>query len=596
MASFMVVCRSRTPLSSSSSDVIKLSPLDRVLAGVRTLSTSSAILNEFHRPPPSHSEPRVFHGERVTDQVPRWDNRVPPPPQQQNPPPQQQQGNHHQWHHPQQNPPTQMGAGQGNFQGNFPNQRLNSNQGFPSRGYPNPNTNANPDQGYPNRGFNQPQHPPPQGGPGHWNSPGGQSYPQHHNPPAQVNHNVQNYGQRGAPNQWDNQVQVQHPQPRNFEAEPVIPVASLADLLRLCQEGKVKEAIELMDRGLRADYACFDSLFGLCSKLEDAKKVHDYLLQSTCRGDLRLNNKVIEMYGRCESMTDARRVFDHMPKRNMDTWYLMIHGYANNSLGDEGLQLFEQMRKLDLKPTEETFLAVLSACGSADAVDEAFIHFKSMKNDFGIDQQMEHYVGMIDVLGKCGFLNEIEQYIEKLPFDPSVEIWEKYMNYARIHGDVDLEDRLEELIVSMDPSKAAAKKIPTPPPVKRTAVSMLEGKSRIAEYRYPALYKDDPKLKELMELKNSGYVPDTRYVLHDIDQEAKEQALLYHSERLAIAYGLISTLARTTLRIIKNLRICGDCHNAIKIMSRIVGRELIVRDNKRFHHFRDGKCSCGDYW
>ncbi|CAI0447164.1 unnamed protein product [Linum tenue] len=141
-----------------------------------------------------------------------------------------------------------------------------------------------------------------------------------------------------------------------------------------------------------------------------------------------------------------------------------------------------------------------------------------MKNDFGIDQQMEHYVGMIDVLGKCGFLNEIEQYIEKLPFDPSVEIW------------------------------------------------------------------------------NSGYVPDTRYVLHDIDQEAKEQALLYHSERLAIAYGLISTLARTTLRIIKNLRICGDCHNAIKIMSRIVGRELIVRDNKRFHHFRDGKCSCGDYW
>ncbi|CAN0923230.1 Pentatricopeptide repeat-containing protein At2g15690, mitochondrial [Linum grandiflorum] len=81
-------------------------------------------------------------------------------------------------------------------------------------------------------------------------------------------------------------------------------------------------------------------------------------------------------------------------------------------------------------------------------------------------------------------------------------------------------------------------------------------------------------------MKNSRYVPDTRYVLHDIDQEAKEQSLLYHSERLAIAYGLIST----------------DCHNAIKIMSKIVGRELIVRDNKRFHHFRGGKCSCGDYW
>ncbi|CAI0628389.1 unnamed protein product [Linum tenue] len=99
-----------------------------------------------------------------------------------------------------------------------------------------------------------------------------------------------------------------------------------------------------------------------------------------------------------------------------------------------------------------------------------------------------------------------------------------------------------------------------------------------------------------MVMKEAGYVPDTRYVLHDIDEEAKERALMYHSERLAIAYGLISTPARQTLRIMKNLRICGDCHNAIKIMSRIVGRELIVRDNKRFHHFRDGKCSCGDYW
>jgi hypothetical protein len=118
---------------------------------------------------------------------------------------------------------------------------------------------------------------------------------------------------------------------------------------------------------------------------------------------------------------------------------------------------------------------------------------------------------------------------------------------------------------------------------------MLDGRNKLVEYRLP------PKIEKKV-VNEQRYIPDTRYVLHDIDQEAKEQALLYHSERLAIAYGLISTPARTPLRIIKNLRICGDCHNAIKIMSRIVGRELIVRDNKRFHHFKDGKCSCGDYW
>ncbi|CAN0923238.1 Pentatricopeptide repeat-containing protein At2g15690, mitochondrial [Linum grandiflorum] len=457
---------------------------------------------------------------------------------------------------------------------NYPRQDMN--QGYPNRGYPNP-----------------PQHQPPpqQRGPGNWNPQNGQSYPPH-------NHNGQNYGQ---PNQWNNQTQGHRQGPAvqaqgHQQAGPAVQAPTLADLVHLCQEGKLKEAIELMDKGVKADYNCFDALFGLCSKLEDAKKVHDYLLQSTSRGDLNLNNKVLEMYGRCESMIDARRVFDHMPDRNMDSWHLMINGYANNNLGDEGLQMFEQMTKLGLKPTEETFLGVLSACGSADAVDEAFIYFETMKSEFGVEPQREHYIGMIDVLGKTAFLNEIEQYIEKLPFDATVDIWEKYKNYARIHGDVDLEDRLEELIVDMDPSKANPKKVATPPQVKLTAISMLEGKSRIKEYRYPALYKDDPKLKELIEMKNSRYVPDTRYVLHDIDQEAKEQSLLYHSERLAIAYGLISTPARTPLRIIKNLRICGDCHNAIKIMSKIVGRELIVRDNKRFHHFRGGKCSCGDYW
>jgi pentatricopeptide repeat protein len=377
------------------------------------------------------------------------------------------------------------------------------------------------------------------------------------------------------------------------------PPPSIEDLGRLCEMGKVKEAIELMEQGVKADWNCFYRLFECCGELklyENAKKVHDFFLQSMCRGDAQLINKVIEMYGKCGAMTDARRVFDHLPNRDIHSWHLMINGYADNGLGDDGLQLFEEMRQLQLKPTGETFLAVFSACASADAVEEAFIHFDSMKDEYGIDPGFEQYMGLLGVLGKCGHLNEAVEFIGRLPFEPTAEVWDALRNYARIHGDVDLEDRAEELMVALDPLKAVANNIPTPPPKKFTAISMLDGKNRIIEFRNPTLYKDDEKLKALSGMKEAGYVPDTRYVLHDIDQEAKEQALLYHSERLAIAYGLISTPARTPLRIIKNLRICGDCHNAIKIMSKIVGRELIVRDNKRFHHFKDGKCSCGDYW
>ncbi|XP_060168254.1 pentatricopeptide repeat-containing protein At2g15690, mitochondrial-like [Lycium barbarum] len=536
-----------------------------------------------------------------------------------------------------------------NNQMNMPYTRYqNPNQGYSNYGNVNPSQGyANPGQGYsqsPNNVQNQnisyrpspgePRNYPPPGNVNQWNNQNQGGFRQQGNPNAapsysqggyqnqehvqtpnrnqnypQPNQN-QNYAprvnqgqvdpqaQRGPPgsgfpmnNQSHNQPQVVHNQVPSGAPMPTV------DLISFCQEGKVKEVIEHMEQGVVADAQCFEMLFELCAnskKLEDAKKVHDYFLRSKFRGDLRLSNKIINMYSKCGSMTDARRVFDHMRDRDMDSWHLMINGYALNGLGDDGLTLYDQMREMGMKPNEETFLYVFEACASADAIDEAFVHFESMKTEYGIAPQVEHYLGLMGVLGKCGHLAEAEEYISKLPFEPTAAVWEALMNYARIHGDIDLEDRAEELMVGLDPSKAVANKIPTPPTKKQLAINMLEGRNRVAEFRNPTLFKDDEKLRAAM--KEQAYVPDTRYVLHDIDQEAKEQALLYHSERLAIAYGLISTPARTPLRIIKNLRVCGDCHNAIKIMSRIVGRELIVRDNKRFHHFKDGKCSCGDYW
>nr|GMD41416.1 pentatricopeptide repeat-containing protein At2g15690 [Ipomoea batatas] len=489
--------------------------------------------------------------------------------------------------------PQNQGFAQHPNSGNV-NQWINQNQGYPNQGSLRGGYVSSPQGGYRNQGYAN------QGGyQGEYQNMGysNQSFPQggyqnqeqwnHHQP-----QNVQPVGAYATNSLSQNQGNLVNDQSSGDN------ILSTADLLPLCQQGKVKDAIEFMEKGVVADMQCFDLLFGSCGKsrkLEDAKLVHDYFLRSKCRSDLELNNKVIDMYSNCWSMMDARRVFDHMPERNIDTWHLMINGYALNGLGDDGLSLFEQMRTLGIQPNGQTFLAVFEACASADAIDEAFIHFESMKTDYGIAPQIEHYLGLLGVLAKCGHLSEAEEFIEKLPFEPTVAVWEALMNFARIHGDIDLEDRAEQLWrASQVPLEDNVSSKITPPPPKKQPVNMLEGKSRLVEFRSPTLYKDEEKMRAAM--KEQAYVPDTRYVLHDIDQEAKEQALLYHSERLAIAYGLISTPARTPLRIIKNLRVCGDCHNAIKIMSRIVGRELIVRDNKRFHHFKDGKCSCGDYW
>ncbi|XP_024017189.1 pentatricopeptide repeat-containing protein At2g15690, mitochondrial-like [Morus notabilis] len=374
------------------------------------------------------------------------------------------------------------------------------------------------------------------------------------------------------------------------------------DLMGLCEEGKIEEALEFLGQGVSADYEVFRSLLDSCRdkrSVEVGKRVHEFLRRSPFRGDVELSNKVMEMYGKCGSVKSARKVFDRMTERSLSSWHLMIKVYALNGQGDDGLLLFEQMKNVGLSPDKETFSVVLEACASAGAVEEGLIIFESMESEYGIVPGIEHYLRVVEVLGASGYLNEAEEFIKKMPFEPPAEAWEALRNFTRTHGDLELEDRIEELLVTVDPSKVNPNKIPLAQRKRHSESSMIEEKSRVSEYRCPNPYKEEvyQKLKGLNgQLREAGYVPDTRYVLHDIDEEAKEQALQYHSERLAIAYGLISTPPRTTLRIMKNLRICGDCHNAIKIMSKIVGRELIVRDNKRFHHFKDGKCSCGDYW
>lgn len=167
-----------------------------------------------------------------------------------------------------------------------------------------------------------------------------------------------------------------------------------------------------------------------------------------------------------------------------------------------------------------------------------------------------------------------------MPLEPSSMIWQTLQKYLKT-------ERVDE---PAPLTTGSGLKLSHKKRVKSNFVSKQKNAS-------PEKSKAYEKLRSLHKgVKEAGYVSDTRYVLHDLDQEAKEKSLLYHSERLAIAYGLISTPPGTTLRIIKNLRICGDCHNFIKILSNIEKREIIVRDNKRFHHFRDGKCSCGDYW
>ncbi|MBA0620020.1 hypothetical protein Godav_005795 [Gossypium davidsonii] len=352
---------------------------------------------------------------------------------------------------------------------------------------------------------------------------------------------------------------------------------------------------------------------GEVKALQEAKTVHEHLIGSFSPLKISIYNRILETYLKCGSTDDAFDVFEKMPRRNLTSWDTMITGLARNGLGEDALDLFSQFKQAGLKPDAKMFLGVFYSCGVVGDINEGMLHFSLMSSDYGIVPSMEHYVGVVDMLGSTGNLDEALEFIEKMPFEASADVWETLMNLCRTHGHLELGDRCAELVKQLDPSRLNEQSKAGLIPLKESDLkknekkklasqSPLEVRSRVNEYRagdtsHPANDRIYALLRRLKEhMKEAGYVPETRFVLHDIDQESKEEALLAHSERLALANGLLTSPARGQIRIIKNLRVCGDCHAAFKIMSKIVGREIIMRDAKRFHHFNEGLCSCRDFW
>ncbi|KAL0886080.1 hypothetical protein Bca101_010063 [Brassica carinata] len=321
------------------------------------------------------------------------------------------------------------------------------------------------------------------------------------------------------------------------------------------------------------------------------------------------------MYSNCGLMNEASSVFEEMPEKNLETWYILIRCLAKNGLGEDAIDMFTRFKNQGNKPNGRLFRGVFYACGLLGDVDEGLLHFMSMSKDYGIIPTMEDYASVVEMFALPGLLDEALEFVERMPMEPNVDVWETLMNLSRVHGDLELGDRCAEIVEELDPTRLNQQSRDGYLPVKESDVekaslkkrSGIHGLARIANNRsheYRAGDTNLPENDELLQLLRNlrthmvemGYVCQTKLALHDVDEESKETALLAHSERIAFARALLNTAPRHKFTIMKNLRVCTDCHNAFKIMADIVGREVVMRDAKRFHHLKDGKCSCNDYW
>ncbi|XP_026386923.1 putative pentatricopeptide repeat-containing protein At3g23330 [Papaver somniferum] len=418
---------------------------------------------------------------------------------------------------------------------------------------------------------------------------------------------------------------------RIFHLLPQLDVISWNSIIAGCvQNGLFDEGLKLFRQMLTAKVKpsslTFSSIMPACAHLTTlhlGKQLHGYITRNGFDKNVFIASALVDMYAKCGNIRIARSIFDKMDSPDMVSWTAMIMGYALHGHANEALLLFHKMKMENVRPNYVAFVAALTACSHGGLVDEARMLFNCMTEDYGICPGLEHYAAVADLLGRAGKLEEAYEFISKMHIRPTGSVWATLLSSCRVHKNIELAERVGEKVFQIDPEnigayilmsniyssagrwKEAAKMrvaMKGRGMTKKPACTWIEVKNKIHAFvagdkSHPYYDRINEALKVMLErMERKGYVLNTDNVLHDVEEEQKRNLLCSHSERLAIAFGIISTPSGTTIRVTKNLRVCVDCHTATKFISEIVGREIVMRDVSRFHHFKDGKCSCGDYW
>ncbi|KAL4185768.1 hypothetical protein AMTRI_Chr10g7610 [Amborella trichopoda] len=396
------------------------------------------------------------------------------------------------------------------------------------------------------------------------------------------------------------------------------------------QLGKPEEAInmfhEMEKAKVRPNEVTVVSVLSACADmgaLDLGRKLHLYIKRRGICSNIRVCNTLIDMYVKCGCLDKAREVFYEMQKRTVVSWSTMIMGLAVHGHGLEAFKLFDKMKEENVRPNRVTFVGILHACSHMGLVEEGLRLFDSMVRDHGLEAEIEHYGCMVDLFSRSGLLKEAREFIDTMPIEPSGAIWGALLGGCRVHKNVEMGEEVIKHLLELEPQNdgyyvvlsniyAAADRWEDAARVRRLmkerGIRKTPGCSSIVVdgivHEFLAGDGSHPQAKEIyerweqlaQELKLEGYVPDTSLVLLDMEEEEKEHSLYRHSEKLAVVFGLMNAPPGKPIRIMKNLRVCRDCHVALKLVSRVSGRQIVLRDRNRFHCFMDGECSCRDYW
>ncbi|OMO79409.1 hypothetical protein COLO4_24441 [Corchorus olitorius] len=330
------------------------------------------------------------------------------------------------------------------------------------------------------------------------------------------------------------------------------------------KNGYAEKAVELfrnmISKNIRTDSITARSAVVACAQvgsLELARWMDNYTSKSEHRDDIIVDSTLIDMFAKCGSVDMARSVFDTIFNKDVVVWSAMIVGYGLHGRGREALDLYLLMKQAGVCPNDVTILGLLTACNHSD------------------------------LLGRAGYLDQAYDFIMNMPIEPGVSVWGALLSACKIHRHVTLGEYAAERLFSLEAYNtghyvqlsnlyASARMWDHVAKLrilmrekglsKDLGYSLIETNGKLQAFRVGD--KSHPQSKEIYEeleslerrLKQAGFISHTDSSLHDLNYEEMEETL------------------------------------STKLISKLVNREIVVRDANRFHHFKDGVCSCGDYW
>ncbi|KAK8925980.1 Pentatricopeptide repeat-containing protein [Platanthera zijinensis] len=376
---------------------------------------------------------------------------------------------------------------------------------------------------------------------------------------------------------------------------------------------------KMSHESLKPDESSMTTALSSCSNLGSldlGRSIHCSLVRNHTSLNIITLTSLLHMYMNCGQADKGMLIFESMLEKNLWTYSAAISGLAMHGHAGKALKVFSDMlRKHDplLLPDEAIYVGVLSACSHSLMVEEGLRFFDEMRFEHQITPSEQHYGCIVDLLSRSGRLREAYEVVDSMPMEPTEATWRSILSACEINGrDIEIAESayrelqkmgsvnagdcvmLSKLYLDLRRWEEAAD---TRIEIVNRGLLQVPGFSKVeVKRKIYTFFSHDKSYSESAEVEEMIYQMEWQLRFEGFGTE-RMKIVEGKSQKIAIAFALLNTRSSVSaIRIFTNLRMCGDCHEYIALISKIFGREIIVRDRGRFHHFGHGSCSCGNCW